>query len=143
VLRYEFERAVVYYEAETRFHDGTIRRYGDPNADRHLKIWQCADAVRTGERVACGVRTALSHAECVAAAQASMPQIQSFPPEMIAPHNWGGTPMKAVPALAAALVQCYDQSILPSEHRGLKWAVPGEVVHLSDRAATTKQPAPA
>ena len=149
VLRYEFERAVVYYEAETRsgivarFHDGTVRRYGDPNADRHLKIWQCADAVRTGGRVACNVRSALAHAECVAAAQASMPQIQSFPPELVALQSWGGAPMKSVHALAAALVQCYDQSILPSEHRGLKWAVPGEVVYLSDRAATIKEHAPA
>jgi hypothetical protein len=89
------------------------------------------------------VRTALAHAECVAAAQASMPQIQSFPPEIVSLQSWGGQPMKAVPPLAAALVQCYDQSILPSEHRGLKWAVPGEVIHLSDRAATTKEPAPA
>jgi predicted dehydrogenase len=147
VLHYEFERATVYYEAETRsglvarFHDGTIRHYGDPNADRHLKIWQCVDAVRRGgdgRRVACGVRTAIAHTQCVAAAGASMPQIRPFPSELVALQTWGGQPMRCVPALAAALVQCYDQAILPSEHRGLKWAARGEVVPLA--AATTTAP---
>ena len=142
VARYEFEHATVYYEAETRggfvarFHrDGSIRRYDDPNADRYLKIWQSIDSVRTGKPVPCGVRAASSHALAVAAAQASTPHIRDFPKSMIAlEHPIGAVaaaPMKVVTGLGSALVQCYDQAILPTEHGGLAWSAPGEVIDLT------------
>jgi predicted dehydrogenase len=147
VLCYEFERAKIYYEAETgggfvaRFANGTIRRYGDPNADRPVKIWQCIDAVRTGEKVACGIPAAVPHALCVAAAAASMPAITDFAPELVTMQGLAGQPMKCVTGLASAMVQCYDQSILPAEHRALSWAARGERIDLTttdwhlDRAA--------
>ena len=135
VLHYEFEKAAVYYEADTaqggivaRFHDGLIRRYGDPNVHRHLKIWQAMDAVTSGKRLACGVRGAAPHTLCISAAQASMPQIVSFPDELIVLEDLPDGPMRAVLGLPAALVQCYDQSILPHDHRGLAWSSPGQVV---------------
>jgi hypothetical protein len=39
--------------------------------------------------------------------------------------------MKCVTGLASALVQCYDQAILPAEHRGLAWAARGERIDLT------------
>ncbi|MGB7158292.1 MAG: Gfo/Idh/MocA family oxidoreductase [Tepidisphaeraceae bacterium] len=137
VLCYEFERAKIYYEAETaggfvaRFNDGTMRRYGDPNVDRPIKIWQSIDAVRTGAPLACGVKAALSHAICVAAAAASMPQVQTFPDELVTLQGLSGQPMKCVTGLASALVQCYDQGILPAEHGALPWAARGERIELA------------
>jgi predicted dehydrogenase len=150
VLCYEFERAKIYYEAETgggfiaRFANGTIRRYGDPNADRPLKIWQCIDAVRTGEPIACGIPAAVPHALCVAAAAASMPKVSEFPSDLVTMQGLSGQPMKCVTGLASAMVQCYDQGMLPAEHRALSWAARGERIDLTttdwqlDRAATRR-----
>ena len=142
VARYEFEHATVYYEAETRggfvarFHrDGSIRTYDDPNADRYLKIWHSIDSVRTGKPIPCGVRAASSHALAVAAAQLSMPIIRDFPKSMVTLEHpiaaVNTAPMKVVTGLGSALVQCYDQAILPSEHGGLAWSASGEVVDLT------------
>ncbi|HEV2295864.1 MAG TPA: Gfo/Idh/MocA family oxidoreductase [Tepidisphaeraceae bacterium] len=137
VLCYEFERATVYYEAETgggfvaRFRNGAVRRYGDPNTDRPLKIWQCIDAVRTGEEIACGIPAAVPHALCVAAAAASMPNVNEFPSDLITTQGLSGQPMKCVTGLASAMVQCYDQGILPAEHRGLTWSTRGERIDLT------------
>lgn len=136
VLCYEFERAKIYYEAETgggfvaRFNDGTVRRYGDPNADRPAKIWQSIDAVRSGASLACGVEAALPHALCVAAAQRSA-TVQSFPGELITTMGLSGQPMKCVTGLGSSLVQCYDQAIMPAEHRALSWAQRGQRIELS------------
>jgi predicted dehydrogenase len=137
VLCYEFERAKIYYEAETgggfvaRFNNGNVKRYGDPNADRPAKIWQCIDAVRTGEPIACGIPAAVPHALCVAASAASMPSVQDFPADLVSIQGLSGQPMKCVTGLASALVQCYDQAILPAEHRGLAWAARGERIDLA------------
>jgi hypothetical protein len=137
VLCYEFERAKIYYEAETgggfiaRFANGTVRRYGDPNADRPLKIWQCIDAVRTGAPIACGIPAAVPHALCVAAAAASMPSVAEFPSDLVTMQGLSGQPMKCVTGLASAMVQCYDQGILPAEHRALGWAAGGERIDLT------------
>ena len=136
VLCYEFERAKIYYEAETaggfvaRFNDGTVRRYGDPNVDRPVKIWQAIDAVRTGAPLACRVKAAVPHALCVAAAQRSTP-VQTFPADLITTQGLSGQPMKCVTGLASALVQCYDQGILPAEHQGLAWAMGGKRIELA------------
>src|SRR5688572_1786893 len=68
--RYEFENAVVDFDMAggqfvARFRDGRVKNYGHPNHDRHEKVWQSVDAVRSGESVACGVRGALAHTACV------------------------------------------------------------------------------
>jgi predicted dehydrogenase len=140
VVRYEFEHATVYYEAETRggfvarFRDGSIRHYDDPNADRYLKIWHSIDSVRTGKPIPCGVRAASAHALAVAAAQLSMPNIRDFPKSMVTmehPVGAAAAPMKCVTGLGSALVQCYDQAILPAEHGGLAWSAAGEVIDLT------------
>jgi predicted dehydrogenase len=74
VCRFEFERGVVEYdhgrgaEFVARFDDGRVVSYGQPDLDRHDKIWQCIDAVRTGEPVACGPRAAMPHTHSVLAA---------------------------------------------------------------------------
>lgn len=137
VVRYEFEDATVYYEAETRggfvarFKDGSVRLYDDPNTDRHLKIWHSIDAVRSRKIVPCGIHAASAHALCVAAAQLSMPEIQDFPGALVTTEDLAGHSMKCVTGLGSALVQCYDQAMMPSEHGGLAWSRRGQVIDLT------------
>src|SRR5262249_16905385 len=64
-LSYKFENATIEFDAASganlvaHFIDGSTRSYGQPNHDRHEKIWRCIDAVRSDEPVACGVEAAL------------------------------------------------------------------------------------
>ena len=140
IARYEFEDAVVSYEAESgaglvaRFRGGKVRRYGEPNTDRHSKMWQAMLATGKSagvEPIPCGPRAAMAHVLCVAAAQASMPRIAQFPQSMLQRERLGESDMICVSGLHAALVQCYDQGILPSEHGGLGWSEPGQLVNVS------------
>ncbi len=140
ILNYEFERATVTYEAETgagliaRFRDGRIKHYGEPNHERNQKIWQSIEAARqsSASSIACGAQAAMAHVRCVAAAQLSMPQITRFPATMLTRESDGANAMICVNGLHAALVQCYDQSILPAEHGGLDWATPAQIVRLAE-----------
>jgi predicted dehydrogenase len=147
IARYEFEHAIISYEAESgagfiaRFRNGRIKRYGEPNLERHQKMWQSIDATRNNgqapQPIACGTRAAMAHVHCIAAAQMSMPQIHSFPAPMLVNEPLPeGSAMVCVGGLHASLVQCYDQAILPSEHGGLEWSVPGQVVHIKPETAS-------
>ena len=70
----------------------------------------------------------------ITAAQLSMPQIREFPRSLLTlEHASHGTtaPMKCVTGLGSALVQCYDQAILPAEHGALAGSAAGDVIDLS------------
>ncbi|HEY7090430.1 MAG TPA: Gfo/Idh/MocA family oxidoreductase [Tepidisphaeraceae bacterium] len=158
IARYEFEDAVISYEAESgagftaRFKSGKARRYGEPNLERNQKMWQSIEAARSHEQngngngvahqpIACGTRAAIPHTLCIAAAQASMPQILTFPSAMLVNERIGeGMTMVCVTGLHAALVQCYDQAILPSEHGGLDWAKAGQVIPVKENIAGAGDP---
>lgn len=94
-----------------------------------------------GEPIACGIPAAVPHALCVAAASASMPNAVDFPADLVTLQGLSGQPVKCVTGLASAMVQCYDQGILPAEHRALSWSTRGERIGLTqtdwqlDRAA--------
>jgi len=132
--RYEFENAVVEYDAlasgqfVARFSDGRTKYYGHPNFDRHEKIWQAIAAVRTGEPVACGVPAALPHALAVAAAHESSEQITEFPARFRRMVHVDGDTMVCVDRLGEDLTACYDRGVLPSELAGLPWAAPAKEV---------------
>ena len=138
IARYEFENAVISYEAESgagfvvRYRNGRVVRYGEPNLERNRKLWDAIRATNGGESIPCGTRAAMAHTQCIAAAQASMPQIHSFPSSMILRERLADGTMICVSGLHAAMVQCYDQAILPSEHGGLDWAAPGKLINLKD-----------
>jgi predicted dehydrogenase len=140
IARYEFEHAVVSYEAESgagfvaRFRNGRVKRYGEPNLERSQKLWQSIEAAGNGGSVVCGTAAAMPHVLCVAAAQESMPQIRAFPRDMVNSQPVGDSAMVCVTGLHAALVQCYDQWILPHEHGGLNWAAAGEVITINTTA---------
>lgn len=135
---FEFERATVVYDDSglgqfvARFHDGTLKAYGNPNRDRHEKIWQSAEAVRSGEPVACGIAAALPQTVCVVGAQRSMPRAAVFPSSIIRKVDLGDDTMLEVRGLYETLTDCYDRGVLPSELGGVAWAQPGETIDVSE-----------
>jgi predicted dehydrogenase len=152
---FEFERATVTFDANSgdahagqfvaRFRDSDeIRVYGNPNSDRHEKIWQSALAVRGGPRVPCGVAAAMAQTCCAVAAQRSMPRIVDFPRESVRRVDLGDDTMLAVPGLEDAVHRCFHAGVLPSELGELPWAAPARVVEVTgliDGEAADRDPA--
>jgi hypothetical protein len=139
LCHFEFEHATVEYDAAgaaefiAHFKDGRTRSYGAPNVDRHLKIWQCADAVRGGTPIACGIRAALPHTLCIVAAQESAADIATFPASMRRMHEDNGDSMVYIEGLSAALRDCYSRSALPAESDSYaSWAKAGTPIRLSE-----------
>jgi predicted dehydrogenase len=134
--RFEFELATVEYDAAgggqfiARFHDGGVKSYGQPNLDRHEKIWQSVDSVRTGKPVACDVLAAMAHTRCVIAVQESAANITDFPSRLRQTVDLEDETMVSVDGLSELLIGCYERGVLPSDHRACDWAVPGQIVKL-------------
>ena len=151
--RYEFERAVVEYDAMgsgqfvARFRDGRVKHYGHPNLDRHDKIWQAIDACRTGKPIACGVPAAMAHALCVTAASESAGEIVEFSPRFRRIVSLDGDAMLAVDGLGEQLTRCYERAEMPSQDEELKWARPTAPVAVKDLdlagSANHRAPSPA
>ena len=137
--RFEFEHAHVDFDFNgagdfvAHFRDGRIKHYGNPNFDRHEKIWQSIDAVRTGRPLACGIPAAMAHAVCVAAAQESAGAVAEFPPRLRRTLGDNGDSMVAIDRLGEHLAECYDREILPSEHPAIEWSRPGRLIDLRKR----------
>jgi predicted dehydrogenase len=134
-MRFEFEHAIVEYDAAgsrqfiARFNDGRVKNYGHPDLDRHEKIWQAIDAVRTGEPVACDVHAAMAHTSCVMAAQQSASSILDFPLRLRHTVDLEGETMICVEGLYEAFVDCYDSASLPSQ-RNCTWSRAGKIINL-------------
>jgi predicted dehydrogenase len=128
--RFEFEHAVVEFDADAsgqfiaHFHDGRQKSYGQPNLDRHEKIWQAVDSVRTGQPVACDVAAAMAHTSCVMAAQQSS-SIHEFPLRLRKTIELDGEPMVCVDGLQETFARCYQDGVLPSEAGPSEWACAG------------------
>jgi predicted dehydrogenase len=137
VLRYEFEDAVVSYEGPgdsivATFDDGRIVDYGDPFANNRRKLWQAADAVRTGTPMACGITTASAHTLCTNGAQESGWPIVDFPEERLQrqPIREGEDTLVWVEGLQETLERAYDGGSLPSELGAVDWARLGDRLSL-------------
>jgi predicted dehydrogenase len=120
-------------EFVARFNDGRVKYYGHPNFDRHEKIWQAVDSVRTGKPVACGIAAAMAHATCIASAQESAGEIHEFPVRLRRMLGFDGDAMVAIDRLGEQLIECYEREILPSEHTDLAWSRPGALIDLKKR----------
>src|SRR3954470_24550314 len=111
-MRFEFENAIVEFDGSAsgqfiaKFNDGRTTSYGQPNLDRHEKIWQSIDSVRSGRPVACDVNAAMAHTSCVMAAQKSA-DILDFPLRLRQTIELEGEPMLCVDGLYEALIDCY------------------------------------
>lgn len=137
--RFEFEHAHVDFdlagsgEFVARFNDGRVKYYGHPNFDRHEKIWQAIDSVRTGKPVACGIPAAMAHAICIAAAQDSAGGIIDFPARHRRVIGYDGDAILAIDRLGEQLLECYEREIMPAEHPELAWARPGRLIDVMKR----------
>jgi predicted dehydrogenase len=136
-FRYEFEKAVVSYEATSpwrivaQLRDGGTRDYGDPDAEPANKLWQSVESVRTGSPTACGIEAAMAHTLCMNGAQESVPAVTVFPPDVIKTQDVEADDrLTWVEGLGESLLQCYDRECLPSELGSLSWAREGRAVDL-------------
>lgn len=134
---FEFEKAVVKSETDdydnqnitVLFSDGTKKLYGYPSKEVYNKLFYCIDAVNNEVEIPCGVEAAMSHTLCINGAQESMPEIQSFPNDLVmfdkeAEKIW-------VEGLGETLLKCYEDWEMPYNAK-VHWAVSGERVDLKD-----------
>jgi hypothetical protein len=137
--RFEFELGHVDFdtggsgEFVARFNDGRVKYYGHPNFDRHEKIWQAIDSVRTGKPVACGIPAAMAHAICIATAQESAGEISDFPARLRRAIGYDGEAILSIDRLGEQLMECYEREILPSEHSELSWSRAGRLIDVKKR----------
>lgn len=133
----EFDDAVVTYATNSgsastlgpivaTFADGHQKIYGDPFANDADKLWQCADAVRTGAPVACDLLAATAHVRAVNGMHEAMPTIQRFSADLIQQRN----DLTWVTGLQETLTACYEQNLLPSTLGNVAWARAGRVVNM-------------
>ena len=137
VLSYEFENAVVEYEARdtpmvARFKDGRVKDYGSPFANEGKKLWDAIEASRTGAPLACSISAAMSHTLAVNGAQESVESILDFPDDLVRRYDQNGDELLYVEGLVQTLGRCYDQGVMPSELGDVPWAKIGRVVDLRD-----------
>ncbi len=136
ILCYEFEHAVVEYEAYhtsmlARFADGRVKDYGNPYADQLDKLWQAVDAVRTGAPAACSIEAAIPEVLCINGAQESMWEITEFPADLIRIREPADADrLLWVEGLQEALETCFERGLLPSEVGTFPWAKPGVLIDL-------------
>ena len=128
----EFTDATVSYDRTdgarfiARFTDGRVKDYGDPDHDRRQPLVQCVEAVRTGDRIACGVEAAIAQTICMTAAQRS--PIVDFPAALHRAARAAEGTMTGIDGLGDALTRCYEAGLLPSECSDLPWSRPAPVV---------------
>lgn len=139
---YEFEHGTVYYDWKAggtilgRTADGELKAYGNPEAGHWEKIWSCAESIRSGRPVLCDIEAAIPQVLTVNGAQESMPAPAEFPDVRVkGRRDDGQDSLVWVEGLQAAFVQCYDQSLLCSEHGGIEWSRRGKPVDLRNYAS--------
>ena len=142
IFEYEFEDAVVSFDygapeslITAVFKDGKTKFYGNPSSENNdKKLWVCIDSVRGKGAVPCGPEAAVSHTLCINAMQKSMPDIRTFPSDMIKIEEDPLSVDKTIYAegLDNILVKCYESWSLPAE-MGVCWATKGKSVFTDDR----------
>ena len=134
-FRFEFERAVITNSGAQRlftalFSDGRVKDYGSPDTEPGGKIVSVADAIVRGAPVLCGLEAAASHTLCVNGLQDST-DICDFPRDLVKTECVAdGNTRVWVDGLDAALDECYDAGVLPTEH-GMAWAKKGRLLNLT------------
>ena len=136
IFDFEFENAVVRFNQNTgetiiaHFHDGRQKNYGNPFAEGMGKIWQCVEAVHTGQPVACGIPAAIPHVLCINGAQESA-AITDFPASLRRTTvRASGDTLTYVDGLEDMLTHCYDTNIMPSESGRADWTSAGRIIDL-------------
>ena len=143
----EFEDAVVTYATNgggapsrdqimAKFTSGQTKNYGNPFADENGKLWQCADAVRTGKAVACDLQAATAHVRAINGMHESVPVVQRFPETLIQQRD----DLTWVTGLQEMLIACYKQNQLPTEQREQPWVRSGRLIDLATYTTFPENP---
>ncbi len=133
VFQYEFEKGKAgYAESEgilrAVFNDGTVKVYGSPNQNAQ-KLWRTIEAVRTGGKVPCNIKTALPHIICVNGIQESVSQINDFGRDIVRTDN--SKQITYVEGLFEDMKHCYDKGMLPGELK-MSWAKTGREINVEN-----------
>lgn len=143
----EFDEAVVTYvtpggsaqsnaQIVATFTTGQTKNYGNPFAEENGKLWQCADAVRTGAPVACDLQAATAHVRAINGMHESVPVIETLPPALLNQHDG----LTWVTGLQETLMACYQQNQLPAEQGNVSWARQGNLIDLATYATFPQNP---
>ena len=118
IFRYTFEKGEVLFDQEkdaqivTRFHDGSVKVYGNPFEDDFKKLRDCVAAAKAGTRPVCTVETATPHVKLIEGIYRTIP-IHNFPTNRICVDE--DTDTVSVQGLFDAMYRCYDREVLFSE----------------------------
>jgi predicted dehydrogenase len=97
-----------------RYRDGRVENLGNPWDHAEDKIWQLADAVRSGGGSLCNAKGATPHLEAVLAAQRF--PIKTFrDSQIVQTVQPNGAIQRWVPGLENLFHTSYDQEVMPSE----------------------------
>nr|NIM18335.1 gfo/Idh/MocA family oxidoreductase [Candidatus Aminicenantes bacterium]NIM84920.1 gfo/Idh/MocA family oxidoreductase [Candidatus Aminicenantes bacterium]NIN24431.1 gfo/Idh/MocA family oxidoreductase [Candidatus Aminicenantes bacterium]NIN48195.1 gfo/Idh/MocA family oxidoreductase [Candidatus Aminicenantes bacterium]NIN91098.1 gfo/Idh/MocA family oxidoreductase [Candidatus Aminicenantes bacterium] len=131
MFNFQFEDAEISYgetsdEIIARDSSGSEKNYGSPEDDHQfLKLFEAVETVRTPKPIVCGLEAAFAQTLCIKGIQESVPEISSFPDNMI---QWSKNRERLwVKELDEAFYQCYQKGILPNE-AGFSFAVKGKSV---------------
>lgn len=136
IITYEFEKAIVNYSGENsdfiaRFKDGSQKKYGTPDRDHLKKMWDAIRAVRTGEKIVCGIEASSSQTLCANGMQESMPKIVNFPNKLVREKDVRGNKLIYIEGLENDFIQCFKENALPNELE-LGWSERGKEIALTD-----------
>jgi len=115
-FEYQFERGRVVFEDSPQCRDilgylpdGTVKNYGNPNADVPRKLWRAVDAAKGLDvKPVCTVETAAPHAYCIAEMQKA--GVQSFPEEAVVENE--AKSAVYVPGLYEELLDAYAKGVM-------------------------------
>lgn len=135
VLFYEFEKATVWGEGrnsslQARRADGSVKDYGNPDAEPMNKLWASIESIRSRKPPACGPEASISQTLCLNGMQDSDPEIVNFPGNLIMSEGEPGRRRIWVDGLDAVLETCYQRNRLPNE-LGIPWSRPGKIINLA------------
>ncbi|MFW6291012.1 MAG: Gfo/Idh/MocA family protein [Spirochaetota bacterium] len=141
VVHYRFSEAEIYCNVPghfyARFSDGSVEDLGSPEATHADKIRRAAVDVRDGNRPACTIEDASYQSLAVCGAHESA-SIIDFPRSLVSSIDVGSLsqsgrsdPLTFVEGLQGALIQGFNQGVLPAELGSLDWARPGRQIDLT------------
>jgi Predicted dehydrogenases and related proteins len=135
---YEFEKGTIYHENGDDenfyavFNNGLVKRYGEiPKSDRLQKLWDSIDSVKSGKKPACTITASIPHVLCVNGAQESMPEIGTFPDNLLKTEGEVGKRKISVMGIEKDLMECFEKAKLPSEI-GIAWSKPAKEIDITE-----------
>lgn len=134
---YEFTKGSIYFSNindetsfEAHLNDGRVIHYNTPSINSYSKLYRFIEQVREGKPVSCSAEAAFSHTLCINAMQESMPEITTFPNNLIKKGTLKSDDESIfVEGLLDVMTDCYDLWKLPSEIN-VPWSRSGKKILL-------------